>query len=109
MLKVPDTAEHYVESRVQLAYLYDKQKKYDQAESTLKQALAKKPKDAELMSFLAGVYREKKDLPAAIALLNDMIVLGSEKRQVSFYARRALRRGQAQAGEYRRDAPGDRA
>src|SRR5258708_38900341 len=70
--KIPTDNEHYIESRLQLAYLYDKQNKYDQALGALKDALAKKQNDPEIIGFMVGVYQEKKDYPAAIELARKM-------------------------------------
>jgi tetratricopeptide (TPR) repeat protein len=72
---IPDTDEHYVEARLQLAYLYDKQSDYDAAIADLNQALTKKPDDPEIMGYLVGVYQEKKDYPNAIDWAKRMVAL----------------------------------
>jgi Flp pilus assembly protein TadD len=41
----------------------------------LKQALAKKPDDPEIMGYLVGVYQEKKDYANAIGLAKEMVAL----------------------------------
>ena len=107
--RIPEDNEHYVESRLQLAYLYDKQNEYDHALAALKQALAKKPNDTEIIGFMVGVYQEKKDYPTAIELAQQDGRAGAEERQVPFHARRALRREQAAPRQHRGDAQGDRA
>ena len=50
----------------------------------MQQALDKKPNDTELMNFMAGVYREKKDLPAAIAIAKKMLVLEPKNDKFHF-------------------------
>jgi len=81
---VPPDSDHYIESRIHLAYLYDKDEHYDQALSALQQALDKRPKDTELMNFIAGVYREKKDLPAAINVAKKMVALEPKNDKFHF-------------------------
>jgi Flp pilus assembly protein TadD len=49
----------------------------------LKEALIKKPNDAEIMGFLVGVYQEKKDYPSAIELAKRMVSL--EPRNDKFH------------------------
>jgi tetratricopeptide (TPR) repeat protein len=72
---IPEDNEHYDEARLQLAYLSDKNNDYDAAIAYLKQALAKKPNDPEIMGYLVGVYQEKKDYPNAIELAKRMVAL----------------------------------
>ena len=50
----------------------------------MKQALNKKPNDTELMNFMAGVYREKNDLPAAVEIVKKMIVLEPKNDKFHF-------------------------
>ncbi|MGH7814769.1 MAG: tetratricopeptide repeat protein [Candidatus Binataceae bacterium] len=71
--KIPPGGENYVDSRLQLAYLRDKDRKFGKAISALKQALAQKPGDPEIMSYLVGVYQEKKDYPPAIELAKKLV------------------------------------
>jgi tetratricopeptide (TPR) repeat protein len=88
--KIPGDNEHYVESRLQLAYLYDKQNKYDQALGALKDALAKKPNDPEIIGFMVGVYQEKKDYPAAIELARKMVAADPKSDKFHFTLGAAL-------------------
>ena len=102
--EIPEDDEHYVEARLQLAYLYDKESDYDKAITNLKQALAKKPNDPEIMGYLVGVYQEKKDYPNAIDLAKQMVALEPRNDKYLLHAGRALRRGQAEGTKRRRDA-----
>ncbi len=88
--KIPADNEHYVESRLQLAYLYDKQNKYDDALGALKDALAKKPNDAEIEGFMVGVYQEKKDYPTAIDLARKMVATDPKNDKFHFTLGAAL-------------------
>jgi len=71
----PITDDHYVQSRLQLAYLYDKRNDYDNAIANLQDALQRKPNDTEMMGFLVGIYQEKKDYSDAIVLVQKMVTL----------------------------------
>jgi tetratricopeptide (TPR) repeat protein len=82
--KIPESSDHYVESRVQLAYLYDKANKYDQAIAALNDALKNKPNDTELMGFMVGIYQEKKDYPTAIEITRKMIALDPKSDKYHF-------------------------
>src|SRR5262249_10524214 len=82
--RIPADNEHYVESRLQLAYLYDKQNKYDDAIKSLKDALSKKPNDTEIMGFMVGVYQEKKDYPTAIELARNMVTADPKNDKFRF-------------------------
>ena len=88
--KIPPDNEHYTDSRLQLAYMYDKQNKYDQALDALKAALAKKPNDPEIIGFMVGVYQEKKDYPAAIALARKMVAADPKNDKFHFTLGAAL-------------------
>ena len=88
--KIPKDNEHYVESRLQLAYLYDKQNKYDDALGALKDALTKKPGDAEIEGFMVGVYQEKKDYPTAIELARKMVATDPKNDKFHFTLGAAL-------------------
>ncbi len=82
--KIPKGADHYVESRLQLAYLDDKDKRYDDAIAALQDALAQRPDDGEIIGFLVGVYREKKNMTAAIELAKKLVSLDPRNDKYHF-------------------------
>ena len=99
--KIPESSDHYVESRLQLAYLYDKAKKYDDAIAALNEALKQKPNDTEIMGFLVGIYQRKKGPSDRDRADSQDDRDRSQERQIPLHARRAFRRNQAEAGRRR--------
>ena len=89
--------------------LYDKESDYDSAIAASKQALAKKPNDAEIMGFLVGVYQEKKDYPERDRAGQEMVALEPQATTstTSRWARFTTRTSRSNAG-VERDAQGDR-
>jgi len=57
---------------------------------TLKDALAKKPNDPEIIGFMVGVYQEKKDYPAAIDLARKMVAADPKNDKFHFTLGAAL-------------------
>src|SRR4029077_19881486 len=71
--KIPPDSEYYVDARIQRAYLLEKSGRLPDAVRETEGALKTKPDNPELMGYLAALYREKKDLKAAIAILEKVV------------------------------------
>ncbi|HVN64042.1 MAG TPA: tetratricopeptide repeat protein, partial [Candidatus Binataceae bacterium] len=81
---IPPNDENYVDSRLQIAYLFDKRNKYDQALSALNDALKKKPDDAEIIGYMVGVYQEKKDYKEGIKLAQKLVAIDPKSDKYRF-------------------------
>src|SRR5262249_573409 len=73
--KIKPDAEYYVDSRVQIAAIYQKQGKKERASSELEHALAVKGRNPELLSYMGAIYREQKNYPKAIAAMEEAVAI----------------------------------
>src|SRR6185436_12267255 len=65
--KIGPSSEYYVDSRVQMAAVQQKQGKTAAAIAEVERALEAKGRNPDLLSYLASIYREQKNYPKAIA------------------------------------------
>ena len=109
--KIPEGSEHYVESRLQLAYLYDKQKRVRPgAYRARTRRWRRSPTTPRSWASLVGVYQEKKDYPTAIELAQADGRAGSRKNDKYHFTLGALYdENKQKRRRYRGDAQGDRA
>src|SRR5262249_52946343 len=71
--RIPASSEYYVDARIQRAYLLQKSGRLPQAVDEIEEALKERPENPELIGYLAALYRERKDLKGAIALLERLV------------------------------------
>ena len=78
-------SEYFVDSRVQLASLYEKQEKYAEAVAAIRAAIEKDDRRRkELFRFLAEIYRQAKDYPNAIEAMHTVVELDPGSDRVHF-------------------------
>ena len=83
--RIPAESEYFVDSRVQLASLFEKQEKYSEAVAAVRAALGKDDRRRkELFRFLAEIYRQAKDYPNAIEAMHKVVELDPESDRVHF-------------------------
>ena len=83
--RIAADSEYFVDSRVQLASLYEKQEKYSEAVAAIRAALDKDDRRRkELFRFLAEIYRQAKDYPNAIEAMHTVVELDPGSDRVHF-------------------------
>lgn len=83
--RIPAESEYFVDSRVQLASLFEKQEKYSEAVAAVRAALDKGDRRRkELFRFLAEIHRQAKDYPNAIKAMHKVVELDPESDRVHF-------------------------
>jgi tetratricopeptide (TPR) repeat protein len=69
---IPPDSDYYVDAQVRRAYLLQKDDPTG-AIRGLESALRQRPESLELMAYLASLYRQEKDYPRAIQLLEQLV------------------------------------
>ncbi len=83
--RIPADSEYFVDSRVQLALVYEKQDRFAEAVTAIRAALDKDgSRRKELFRFLAEVYRKAKDYPNAIKAMHTVVELDPKSDRVYF-------------------------
>ncbi len=83
--RIPGESDYFVDSRVQLASLYEKQEKYTEAVAAVRAALEKDDRRRkELFRFLAEIYRKAKDYTNAIEAMHRVVELDPGSDRVHF-------------------------
>ena len=78
-------SEYFVDSRVQLASVYEKQERFPEAVTAIRAALEKDDRRRkELFRLLAEVYRQAKDFPNAIKAMHTVVELDPGSDRVHF-------------------------
>ncbi len=83
--RIPADSEYFVDSRVQLASVYERQERFPEAVTAIRAALDKDDRRRkELFRFLAEVYRKAKDYPNAIEAMHTVVELDPKSDRVHF-------------------------
>jgi len=83
--RIPEDSEYFVDSRVQLASVYEKQERFPEAVTAIRAALEKDDRRRkELFRLLAEVYRQAKDFPNAIKAMHTVVELDPRSDRVHF-------------------------
>ena len=70
---IPSDARQYIDARLHLAYLYQKDGDLDDAIAVIRTGLKKRTNDADLLGMLVSLYREKREFETASGILEDMV------------------------------------
>jgi Flp pilus assembly protein TadD len=82
--QISPSSEYFVDSRIHSAYVKQKDDKTDEAIADIRKALDAKGDSTELLGFLAALYREKKDFPAAIEVMKRTVALEPDSDKLWF-------------------------
>jgi tetratricopeptide (TPR) repeat protein len=82
--RIPLSSRFYVDSQIQLAFIFEKQNKIDEAIKALKAAIKAKPQNADLYLFLSGLYEKNTQFDKGIRLLKEALTFAPQDEKIYF-------------------------
>jgi tetratricopeptide (TPR) repeat protein len=82
--KIGENSELYLDSRLQMAYLYERTEQLQSAIDSVQSVLRRKNDRKEVFAFLSSLYRKAKDFPKAVEAMERVVVLDPKSDQAYF-------------------------
>lgn len=83
--KIKPSSKLFPDAALHVGYLLKQAKKMEEAREYIKGAIAASPESASLVIFAASLEEERKDLPSAIALLENAALKFSDDEKLRYY------------------------